>query len=208
MSLFSKTNRSEGFTLVEMLVSLGIMVSIISVVAVGQTTYTQRAALLAQAENLSLSLTQARVYGTSVREALTGTQDFNAAFGVEISLLGNGAGKEYIFFVDRQTKNNIYDGDHSCAGSDPECFEKIVLTQNVSLSSICLIPVTGEENCAIGRVDLSFQRPYVEAILKFFDSHGVAVSPPNAIGARINLRSLNGQTVSVLVYTTGQISVQ
>lgn len=212
MSRFSKTSLGRiflrGFTLIELLVSISIVTIIATVVIVSQSTYTDQAALSALGDEVSSTLSQAQVYSVSVREFATGSDIFYASYGLVFSLLSSGSNSSYIYFADRDG-DRIYDDDWSCIiGGTSECLNKTNLVRGNIIAALCVVPLSGTENCDVGRVDISFTRPDTGAQFQFFDPSGSPLSPSSLKGARITFQSPKGSLKSVLVFSTGQISVE
>ena len=206
--LFNK--RKKGFTLVELLVSLSIMLLIITAVILSQSKYTARAALKNVATDISLSLRQAQVYGTSVKEFIPGSSEFNTAYGITFNTTLGPVSNGYIFFGDRGSRNGIFDGSWSNCPADgsTECVQKTNFQSNISISDLCIIRSNGADMCSLGRVDITFVRPSTESNIVAFNAGGQTLPMNNVVGARVEIESLTGETYSVVVYTTGQISVQ
>lgn len=198
--------RTRGFSLIELLVSISIMVAIITVVVFGQRGYTESARLLNLADEIGLSVSQAQAYGIAVRETATGSANFNSAYGLSLTLLEAGGSTAYIYFSDLNN-NQYYDGSLTCSTS--ECMEKIIISGGNYIESFCALRTSGSDQCGgPERVDISFKRPETDASIFFFNSGGQSYNVPNLEGVRINLRSPRGLTRSVTVYLTGQVSVQ
>lgn len=210
MSRYSKKYQ-KGFTLTEVLVSLGIVVSILSVIVLNQSKYVDGAALGNLADEISLTISQAQSYGIAVRELTPGSSDFSASYGISASLLpGNGgSGSSYIFFADRNA-NLAYDGDWTCpVGGASECLQRVDMQYGNILDSICVVRTNDADQCnSVLRVDIIFVRPDTAAVLTFYNNSGQLYSPPNLKGVRVNLKSPGNATKSVVVYLSGQISVQ
>lgn len=207
MSLISK--QSRGFTLVEMLVTLSIVTIIMTVIITSQSKYVDGAALRNLADELGLTISQAQAYGIAVREFTPGSAEFSYSYGITASLLASGSSQAYLFFADRNA-NGVYDGTWAClTGGTSECREKKDFTRGNYIFEICALRTAGTDQCSnIGRVDITFLRPETAARLTFYNTGGNLYVPPNLKGARITLKSLGGGTRSVIVYQSGQISVQ
>lgn len=206
MSHFSN-NFNKGFTLVEMLVSLGIMGSILSVVLLNQSSYTERIALSNLADQMSLTLYQAQSYGIAVKEFETGSENFSVAYGLTVSILSNGDESAYLNFAD-EDGDGTYDGNWNCQqGGSSECLEKVTFSQNNTINSICIIENNGSEDCnQPKRVDITFARPNTRANIEVFRNSGQSMDMSTAKGIKINLQSLSGFERAVVVYKVGQIS--
>lgn len=192
---------NKGFTMLELMVSVGIMIVISTVIASSQSTYSSGASLKNVANGLSLSLRQAQIYGISVREFTAGPSSFSAGYGVAFNLdaVPTGDDKSFLFFADRNPLNGQYDGTWNC---DNECLDKTVLQGGNYISDLCVIAQGGGENCDVSDLDISFLRPAIEARI-YYNGGSTGVS-----GAKIELKSPDGKENTVTIYTTGQISVQ
>lgn len=199
----------RGFTLTELIVSFGIIVTILTVVVYSQSGYTDSLALSNLADEIGLTVSQTQVYSVGVREFATGSGEFSASFGITFALHGSGDNASYIYFADRNG-NDIYDSAWTCpTGGASECLEKINITRGNYIDSLCSISGSGlTETCGLGRMDITFTRPSTEATLRFYDMAGGGHTPSDVRGGKIILRSPKGETRSVTVYTTGQVSVQ
>lgn len=200
---------SVGFTIVELLISISIVSIILSVVLSNQSTYTDGIALSNLADEISLTISQAQVYGIGVKELTPGSSEFNVSYGLAFSLLGSGFDKTYLSFADRNS-NEFYDGDWSCpVGGASECLEKVSISRGNRIGSLCAVLASGGDLCDnVGRIDVSFARPKTQAQLKFFNTLGQSFNPSGSIGAKVMLISPGGATRAVTVYNTGQVSVE
>jgi len=206
---FNKKIRERGFTLVELLISLSIVAVILTTLVSRQSIYTDGAALSNLADEISLTVFQTQAYGIGVREFSPGSSNFSVSYGLTLSLLGSGSNKAYLTFVDRNS-NKLYDGDWSCPiGGASECVEKVNISRGNLIDSICVVRTSGVDQCNVAeRVDISFARPRTEAQITFFNGGGQVFAPSNIQGVKIVLKSPAGATRSIVVYNTGQISVQ
>lgn len=206
MSPHSKSHL--GFTLIELLVTITIVTVILTIVVLNQSTYTDTAALSNLADEIGLTVSQAQAYGIGVKEFTPGSSEFNSAYGLTFSLLSTGSNKAYLSFADRDG-NHIYSGDWSCPiGGASECLARSDISRGNYINALCIVRTSGADLCDVGRIDIVFVRPSTEAQIVFFNTSGQQYSPADIKGARITLKSPRGSTRSVIVYQTGQISVQ
>lgn len=197
-----------GFTIVELLVSISILIVILTVAVSNQSKYTDGAALTNLADEISSTISQAQVYGIGVKEFSAGSSNFSISYGLTFNLLASGSNNAYLSFADRNG-NKLYDGDWSCpVGGASECLAKVNISRGNLISSLCAVRSTGADICPVGRVDISFARPSTEAQFVFFNNGGMVFNPPNVKGFKVVLKSPSGLTRLVIVYTTGQVSVQ
>lgn len=200
--MFSPSSKGlKGFSLVELIVTMGIMVAITTVVVYNQRDYSTTLTLKNATDNLALDIRQAQVYGISVKEfGPGGSGRFDIGYG--ISLDQHFFPRQYVSFGDFN-KNGIYDGLEA---------ENIVkLPTNIKFSAICIIPTSGAENCT--RADLiyiMFKRPETTAhmTIRVAGGDGLLEVLNNIKGVRLVLASPGGLTKSVVIYPNGQISVQ
>lgn len=193
-----------------MIVSLGIMLAMLSIVLSGQSTYTNEASFNSVSDDIYFSLKQAQVYGVGVKEFTPGSSEFDVSYGLSFNISPNGTNDSYIFFGDRGVRNQIYDSGWACP-TDPgsECVAKTQFAHNATITQICYIRTNDTEVCNLGRVDVSFTRPDPSANMVFFNSQGNGtITPSNLKGAKIDLSAPDGKTGTVIIYTTGQVSIE
>lgn len=183
---------------------------ILGTVIGGQAKYTDAAALKGLVNDVSLDVRQAQIYGISIREKSTGTQDFTGSYGLSFH---TGYPSSYVKFIDKAAPSGTYDAMSfaSCAGfGSIECLGIIPITRgNTLVNPMCRIATSGAESCDVGRADIVFARPSTAAKIAFFsNADGSQYSSSGHIGLRIKFTSPKGITKSVVVYTSGQISVQ
>lgn len=204
----SKNQKGYGFTLLEFLVSLSIGLIILVGVVIGQAKYNDLQSLKATANEMSLVIRQAQIYGVSVRSGGSGQTDFSSPYGVFLDSVGST--NKYVYYMDKN-KNGYFDGNYDCT-YDPanECSQLVQITRGNRINGICRMFVNGTETCDVGRVDATFKRPSTEAKFWMWDNVGYAQIQDLATmkGIKVKLISPAGRTKAVTLYKTGQISVQ
>jgi len=209
MSFFFKHKKIHGFTLIELMVTLSIMIVILMTVSLNQNKYSAGISLKNTANTVGLYIRQAQTYGVSVRETSTGSLNFNNGYGVAFTTVGSGNNTKYIYFTDHNTPPNYtFDGVWTCSVGDPSCGEfvsAVTISNNNRISDLCVITTfngTDTETCGLGRIDISFKRPKIDTNFVFFDSSLNNVTYSGVKGVKIKLASLQGDTRSVVVYIT------
>lgn len=180
-----------GFSLVELLVTVGIFSFISVSIFVKNSNFNSSVLLTNLAYDVALSIREAQIYGLSVREF---NQSFDVAYGVNMNSNND---LNYIFFADAD-KNGRYDvGDG--------LLENYSIKKGNRISDFCATPSSGSERCKstgdITSLDITFLRPNPDAIIKtnLAETYGTA---------KIYLESPSGSRRTVVVESTGQISVQ
>jgi len=170
---------NKGFTLIEMIVVLAIIVIITGIVIFNVGTERQNSALLRSAQKLSLDLRRAQTFGLASK--VFKTTGVPCGWGVHF----NGAGStSYITFADLASSANCSDRDFVRAGNGSEDFEVANFEAGVSISSL-------SNNLS----DVVFSPP--EPIVNF---------TPNQTSASIVLINKNGATRAININKTGFIS--
>ncbi len=215
-----------GFTLVELMVTITVFVAVTLVVLVNQSDFNGGVILNNLAYDVALSTRQAQSYGINVRgkttDVLATSQVIFPPYGVAFDLARN---KEFVFFADtypaanESTKigNGLYDAGVAevCTGNAlslcAEFIEKYRIQRGNFIKQLCVTRASGiggDEECAnageSGTLTISFRRPNPDAII----NSSIGAGSAKIISARIVLGAPEGNERSVLVYESGQISVQ
>lgn len=187
----------DGFSLIEMIVSVGILVFIVSIVLANHSRFNSSVLLGALAYDVALSVREAQVYGISVKEF---AGSFDLGYGIRFERGSN----SFILFadVDRSKSYNPTTGDDKVLNT-------YTLRQGHSIVRFCgKAGVT--ERCSdsatpINHLDIAFVRPNPDAWItsnesatgSFYSEGFVVVSSPAA-----------GATRTIDIASTGQISVK
>lgn len=210
----------RGFTLVEMMVVLAIIVIITTIALVGQSTFNRSLVLTDVAYTLAFSVREAQSLGLSSR-AFAGTQ--NAGYGVRFSAASAGS---YTLFADTHPAAPGRTGQADCPGhpevsaSNPEakpgdCLQsqasEIVRTYSLNngfrISSFCGAEVSGGTkrcNGYLDAIDIVYLRPNTQSVITGVRG-ATRVPLANAV---IHVSSPDGQASRcIAVSKAGQISV-
>lgn len=200
-----RINFSRAFTLVEMLVSLGIVTFLMSVILFNYSPNNDKLTVSTQTEEMTAVIRQAQVYGLSVREASVGTGIFDYGYGVFFDTT-SGQNDKYILFIDKlaPANNGKYDaGSGVCGSATTECVEQVSLRNAVKITTICDV----NNNCPpVGatRLHITFKRPNPDAVINFTNSSNSTILGA-ATKAKITLISVKNANSSVTVEANGQI---
>lgn len=194
--MISFKQKHKGFTLVEMLISVGIFAAISAIILANYPEFRSRSALDNLTAQIAIIFREAQVYGISVREE--GNSDFNIGYGVHVDISEDNTA--LIIFADKN-KNNIFD---SAIDSVLETFE---LKGGETISQLCAPSCIGDEGQQFVLADsitVVFIRPNPDA---YFSVNGVYNTGVSSVSLKISNRS-GSYSRYVEVYTTGQISIR
>ncbi len=183
---------NKGFTLIELIVVISIMLVITSVFLFRQQQFNSSTLLRSLGYSVALSIRQAQVYGTSLLE-FGGTFDAKS-YGVNFN---RNTPTTYVLFADTGSiPNGTYDGA-------AELVDTFNLGQGFTISKFCGILAVGGEVCSpsIDYLNIYFIRPDLDAN---FRSSNLAHTYTSAY---IQVTAPGGATRNVTVSNTGRIAV-
>src|SRR3954470_14945717 len=134
---------NKGFTLVELLVSIGIFTVITSMAVYSHAQFNGSVLLTNLAYEIGLSVRQAQFYGISVRQ--NAASSFDSGYGVHFDLA---TPTSYILFEDKAGSSV-----HVRDGSDVD-LQIFSISKGNKVSKICINGV-----CDVTNIDLTFVRP-------------------------------------------------
>lgn len=180
----------RGFSLIELLVVVGIFVVITGVVLANNARFNSSVLLGNAAYDVALSVRQAQVYGLSTQEH---AGEFQVGYGIHFA-----GATEYFLFADRDS-NRRYDD-----GSD-EIVQTYALGRGHSVLRYCGIRSDGTEDCSdnaaeLTHLDVAFLRPNPDSTI-------TSTSPTPYSAARVTVTSAADETRTISIQSTGQISV-
>jgi len=173
---------TKGFTLIELLVVLAIISILLGVAVFDYVGQRDNANLQAGVEGFVATLRQAQSYATAVREH---DGSFDIGYGVRVE-----EGEEDI--------NIVVDADKNGSLSGEDLISTFTLSGGVRISGISASQGSPQ------KVDIVFIRPAVAPILKRYA--GPIAHDIDEV--RITIESPEGKTRTVIINTTGQISVE
>jgi type II secretory pathway pseudopilin PulG len=198
---------SKGFTLVELMVAIGITILILGIVLINYRKFDTGIVLTNLAYDVGLSIRKAQTYGISVRGTqIGGEQVFRYPYGIHFEAGTDDNKKVYIIFVDLDE-----DGVYDCNAADPDNCEKVE-SLNIQgayrIKKLCTVD-GNTETCspnAFTDLDITFTRPDPDATIMRVSSGGAATE---GSVAKIYLTSNKDVSTckAIVVRATGQISV-
>lgn len=193
----SPLKNSKGFTLVELMVSVGIFAAMTVLLLAKYGNFNQGILLTNLAYDVALTIRNAQSYGLNVKSApgddgRTYSEEFNYPYGVHFTV-----GKQFIFFADNDPLNDNKYGD----GIYTAPLDTPISTSNIKGSSVIQSICVGESPCdsSISSLDITFRRPDPNAI--------ITADEATYSYAEVVLRATDGSQKKVVIRSTGQIAV-
>ena len=182
----------RGFSLIELLVVTGIFIVLTGVVLANNAQFNNSVLLGNAAYDIALSVRQAQVYGLSTQSY---SGEFQVGYGVHFA-----SPTQYLLFADLdEDHNKRYD-----VGID-QIVKQYTLGRGHTIKRYCGVTNLDVEECSDGpealpHLDVGFLRPNPDATItsEGFSDYSIA---------RIVIRSVGGETRTVSIQSTGQISV-
>ena len=223
------TRPDRGFTMVELMVTVGIFTIISALLLANYPSFSSRIVLENVAHEIGLSVRQAQSYGLNVRVNIGTGQAIFPPYGVHFSFSGVSQDdptdeKKFMLFADllpdvnNPTSNNKrYDGASGCDVSGGECVELFTIQSSEKIVALCgnlkssgatlenWQSVPGAD-CSLTALDIVFTRPDPDATIT-----GESVVAGEAVSfsdAEIVVASPRGDKKTVVVWQTGQIAVE
>ncbi|PIP86991.1 hypothetical protein COW81_02665 [Candidatus Campbellbacteria bacterium CG22_combo_CG10-13_8_21_14_all_36_13] len=190
----SVSKKQKGFSLVELLVTIGIFGMITSIVFTNQSDFNSSIKLTNLAYEVALKVREAQTYGVSVREF--GAGNFDLGYGVYFS---QDSPTTFIFFGD-------FSGNYKYGPSTTETVDSLSIAGEFKMEKFCVINNSGLETCSstsgtTKELNIVFKRPKQDAIISTNLGGGYK-------SARVILTSNAGGQRVVRVDSSGQIYVE
>lgn len=190
-----------GFTLVELVVTISIFV-LLSVVALVNFRQVDNSLVLQNvAHQVALVARKAQISGISVQGISAGAVTLFPSYGINFDTSRN---TSFVLFSDTTVINKLFDGVCPKALPTDECAQRYTLAQGYTIKQLCGNQKTGGAlaTCALTRLDVSFTRPNPDALII-----GNGGTGPFS-DAEVVIQSKAGATKTIVVWTTGQISIE
>jgi prepilin-type N-terminal cleavage/methylation domain-containing protein len=201
-------SRARGFTLVELLVVMSIILILTSLFILNQQRFNSSTVLRTLAYSVALSVRQAQVYGTSVRENAPGAFDTNSAargYGIYFS---SASPTTYILFADSSTSVTPNNGTYD-SGTDT-IVQTYKLSSGYTINNFCVVNASNVSTCSpsISSMSILFRRPDPDSCFSTNTNPNICAinATPLYTSAYVQIKS-NSDTRGVNVTLTGQISV-
>ncbi len=192
-----KPNLAQGFGLVEMLVSIGILILVMSVVVTNQGAFNSAVLLRGQAYELAFQAREIQLFAVSI--VGDSTSVYRNAYGLHFSTATADAKTKYQVFRNNNSVNFTFE-------SGEEFGPQGILDQRFEIDTIRVIGTGATPS----EVSIIFERPNFDA--KFYDAGGSLISTASAIEIDVRLKGTTGtgagKVRTVEITKTGQIAVK
>lgn len=198
-------NARRGFTVFELLVTVSVFVILSTFVVANFKTVNNSLILRNVANQVATVVRKAQVHGISVKGFGSGPAEVFPSYGVNFNRTA-GNNTFFTLFADRN-RNGIFDG--TCPATLlNECVQRYNLPANYTISSLRGNQKSGTPGTPINPLNVTFTRPNPDACFKL-----VATATPCPTGslysdAEVFVRSPNGTIKTIIIWRTGQISVE
>jgi len=215
-----KITTKTGFTIIELLVSLAIIVALSAVVLWNQSEATRSINIANAVNEFIIRLREAQTYGVSVKvvdDTSAEGETYKAGYGIYLRFDTN-----YIILFADKDNDGHYDGTETCqTGAAYECLDKYTLIGGVKIIDMCgqiansdNIRCARKDGEAIDAFSIVYTRPSLETKVQFYHGNGAA---PNSYkdGRAVVMLGYEVMPVdfpppdpcrAVNVYETGQIT--
>jgi len=182
---------NEGFSTVELLVTLAIFVIITTIVLVNFPTLSNKIALENLVTEVALTVRQAQVFGVSSREFGVGSGIF-PGHGVHFDSAQN---TTFFLFADVD--------DDKLFDESTELLETFSMRRLNFISALCGFATPTSPCTPLTKLDITFKRPNPEPILR-----GTTATVDDYSYVAIQVSSPSGNNRRIIVWSNGQIAIQ
>jgi len=192
------STHGRGFTIIELMVVMGIVTVIYAVTLASYSRFGGQTLLRSLAYDIALTIRQTQVHGISAR-IFSGSVADVYGHGVLFDLSIPGGDRQFVLYADTN-RDRFF-----TSVASGELVDVYRLGRGHTIDDICYVEGGNAEMCGVAsRVDVLFVRPEPDAIIRVYNGQGWI----RAESFRIVLQSPHGSRLSVVVERGGQISVQ
>jgi type II secretory pathway pseudopilin PulG len=214
---------TRGFTIVELMVSIGIFIIMTSLVVAKYGTFNQSTLLTDTAYDIALAMRTAQTYGLSVKNigALGGTANYSSPYGIDFSTApapgsatcpgGASNASVMVLFANTYTSTDSAAGAAAYDSLSPNCDTPVslyALSRGATIDKICAGAQFYCTDFGLTQLDVVFRRPNPDAFLCF--NGNCALQCTGAIPctyAKVTLKAVDGSTREITIRKNGQMSV-
>lgn len=218
----TKQFMQSGITLIELLVVIAIFVVVAGVLMFNYSSFQTGVSVRNLSQEIALAIRKGQTYATSVRLSDNGTfnTDSFAGYGIAFSSSTpqiqkgkyNVDNKNFILFADfpdssTNKGDRLYEGFSECGTphDGQECVEMNSITSGDIIKRICYEVSTSPDCITTSMANVMFKRPVPDADICIVQ--GGACKDIKVTDLQVTIQSAQGQTKTIKVWNTGQISV-
>lgn len=195
----------KGFTLVELVISIGIFALMTGVLLSKYGNFNQGVILTNLAYDVALAIRTSQSYGINVKSAPTTSANYSNSFqygyGMHFSTLNDTEKKKMTFFVDKSPVDKVYNKPDDDAPSSGELITEYSVKRGLKINKLC-VGADISTCIAVTSMDVMFLRPDPNAIIT---ANGNGVTTYSY--AYIEILSPDGTSKKIEVRKTGQIEI-
>ncbi len=185
----------RGFTLIELVITFGILVTIATLLLADYPRFVARVNLTRDAQEIALNVRQAQAFALAVRGFDTGAGTVFEAWGVNFDI--SVSDKEYALFVDYNPANSDYDPPLELA----QTFQIGAGTRIVDLCAEQKTSPPGTCNLqGLERLDITYRRPNPTTTLKG--------NRTEYQDLEIVIEGREGARKTIVVWRSGQVTIE
>lgn len=195
--------KANGFSLIELMVAVGILTMINIMIFASYPEFSQKMALKRTSEEIALVARQAQAYALGIKKSASASDDY---FGFGIHFDKNNP-KSLILFTDSDS-DKIYGAGDGCGGTNTECFQEFKINTGDYVSELWICGSGGLcETVGSGGLDIVYPRA---ASLSAISAGGTVCG--SCSYARVAIQSPRGNEAKnkkhINIWTSGQISIE
>jgi prepilin-type N-terminal cleavage/methylation domain-containing protein len=199
-----KLKAGHGYTIIELLVTIGIFSLISSIVLVNYPKLSEQLSISQTAHEIALAFREAKTYALAVRQYCPpggGACSYNVGYGVHFDTVNSP--QNFILYVAPLTATNAC-ATANCMYSTGYEVDTLMIKSGISIARICDLSTAPPYDCKFNKLDVAYARPDPAVyITGFYTGGSQALS-----NAGVVVRTPGGNEKTINVWTTGQISVQ
>ena len=224
MVMKTKVQTQNGFTLIELIVSVSIFVFMTAFLVAKYGTFNQSVLVTNAAYDVALTIRSAQSYGLNVQEvensafvcpAINGNpaytpSSFDQSYGAFFDTDENKNTTFTLFSIPLclLPLNQVPNVDPSTPGDENvTILSRTTLKKGIKIEKICTTDGGASAPDCVGSGYILFKRPNPGAIIKTFSSAGVLTTTSSHDYISITIVSPDGTSKDISVRSTGQISI-
>jgi prepilin-type N-terminal cleavage/methylation domain-containing protein len=198
----NEAQMNKGFTLLEVLIVIAIMILMSAIAIPSFRDYTDKLRLTGEIDKLMAITREAQ---NSAVNVVSTSGSFQGVYGVYVEKNFLSGDKIY-FYTDTDISDGdyMYSGAGTCGVLGDECQKRLLFDNNVSIERMYYVDNSGSE-IEINFVNLAFKRPLPDPI---FYADGSEIITDDFETIHVELKLPNGQNGELAVGASGYMYVQ